>query len=338
MAHDHGSQTGRMTAFIAIIVVTSAALAISFGYITLHNPESDTTPTTQPEYPTITLPNSTVIHNPISINGDTEFNSMALLNEWQGDGTPSSPYIIQGLDITSPDICVDIVSVVETHAIIRNCRFHTTAEWAGIGINLWETSNIHIQTCIFDTCEWGVNFFKSQNCGISDCIIQGAGFGINVSFSESVHVQNVYVYNNTAGMLVDNSVEVVIRDNLVFYNEYSIDLWYTSNSTLENNTVISNQNGILIAGLGSNITVLENTVTDNSGNGLELGEYSSYVHVVGNRFGWNNDQNGVDNGTNNMWDDGVSMGNAWSDYSGDGGYVIFGSAESIDHFPSLYKR
>jgi parallel beta-helix repeat protein len=342
ITYSNGSQAGRITALIAIIVVISGAIAFSIGYFTFLNPitpEMPTIPTTTlPEIPTITLPNATEIHSPLFIDGDDELVSIALQEEWPGEGTPSSPYVIQGLEISSNETCIYIINIVEIHVVIRNCIFYSTNEWYGAGVEIWETSNVRVETCIFYGSGWGVNFVMSQNCGISNSIIQGTEFGVNVSFSEFIHVRNVIVCNNTAGMLIDNSVEVVIRDNQVFRNEYSIDLWYVSNSVLKNNNVTNNQNGILIAGPGSNVTVLENTMTDNTGNGLELGEYASFIHVVGNRFGWNLDYNAVDNGTNNMWDDGVRIGNAWSDYNGDGGYVLPGSAESIDHYPSLYER
>jgi len=44
--------------------------------------------------------------------------------------------------------------------------------------------------------------------------------------------------------------------------------------------------------------------------------------------------NGFDEGTDNQWDDGISKGNAWSDYSGTGTYPVDGTANSIDHYPS----
>lgn len=337
MTYSDGSQAGKITALIAIVVIISGAIAISIGYITWLGPDTNTTPTFTTT-PTITLPNATTTHSPISINGDGELISIALQEEWLGEGTPSNPYIIQGLEIISEESCIYITNVVETHVVIRNCIFRGTHEWYGAGVDIWETSNVYIETCIFSGGMCGANFVMAQNCGVSNSIVQGFEVGVNVSFSEYIQVQNLLVYNNTAGMFIDNCADVIISNNQVFQNEYSIDLWYTSKSTLENNNVTNNQNGILIAGPGRNVTVLENTVTDNEGNGLELGEYASFTLVVGNRFGWNLDHNAVDNGTNNLWDDGASIGNAWSDYNGDGGYPIPGSAESIDHYPSLYER
>jgi hypothetical protein len=62
--------------------------------------------------------------------------------------------------------------------------------------------------------------------------------------------------------------------------------------------------------------------------------------LFGNKIGWNGgpmsgDYNAMDYGSNNTWDDGVSAGNAWHDYSGTGMYSIYGSAGSVDRYPSL---
>ncbi len=39
-------------------------------------------------------------HNPIRINSNAEFASLAGIEGWLGDGSPGNPYIIEGYDIT----------------------------------------------------------------------------------------------------------------------------------------------------------------------------------------------------------------------------------------------
>lgn len=51
---------------------------------------------------------------------------------------------------------------------------------------------------------------------------------------------------------------------------------------------------------------------------------------------YNNEANGYDEGISNSWDNGTH-GNFWSDYRGEGDYLIAGSANSTDHPPSLLK-
>jgi hypothetical protein len=45
-------------------------------------------------------------------------------------------------------------------------------------------------------------------------------------------------------------------------------------------------------------------------------------------------RNAQDDGMENTWDDGVSIGNFWGDYSGTGLYWIAGQAQSVDRFPN----
>lgn len=45
-----------------------------------------------------------------------------------------------------------------------------------------------------------------------------------------------------------------------------------------------------------------------------------------------------DEGADNTWDDGVSTGNYWADYSGTGSYSISGSAASVDCYPQQLVR
>jgi hypothetical protein len=56
-----------------------------------------------------------------------------------------------------------------------------------------------------------------------------------------------------------------------------------------------------------------------------------------NQLGWNTANNAQDDGSGHMWDDGVSQGNAWSDYDEVGDYSIPGSAGSVDSYPSLLE-
>ena len=43
--------------------------------------------------------------------------------------------------------------------------------------------------------------------------------------------------------------------------------------------------------------------------------------------------NAEDDGLNNTWDDGISEGNYWSDWDGDGEYEISGYANAVDRYP-----
>jgi len=45
----------------------------------------------------------------------------------------------------------------------------------------------------------------------------------------------------------------------------------------------------------------------------------------------------MDDGVNNVWDDGVSLGNYWSDYDGSGPYEVWGDAGAVDRWPMFIE-
>ncbi len=58
------------------------------------------------------------------------------------------------------------------------------------------------------------------------------------------------------------------------------------------------------------------------------------MQTHGNQLGYNGESNASDEeGTDNSWDDGVSLGNYWGDYDGTGVYTIPGSTGSVDRYP-----
>ncbi|MCK4566405.1 MAG: hypothetical protein KAU48_03760, partial [Candidatus Thorarchaeota archaeon] len=78
-----------------------------------------------------------------------------------------------------------------------------------------------------------------------------------------------------------------------------------------------------------------NIAINNSRYGFYLNVMSNDNVLYLNRLGYNAEYNALDNGKrdSNIWDDGVSVGNWWSDYDGTGTYDIMGFAYSIDRYP-----
>lgn len=108
--------------------------------------------------------------------------------------------------------------------------------------------------------------------------------------------------------------------------------------------------------VNTNISIIENClISDNPGNGITLTNSSHNLvvnnqikinqqigllinsginnSIYGNQFCNNSASNAFDDGALNRFDDTISQGNLWSDYSGSGFYYIEGSAGSVDHFP-----
>lgn len=170
---------------------------------------------------------------------------------------------------------------------------------------------------------------------IDDCDFQGthSAQGVIVSDSISVIVTQCALEScNNYGVGVADSLHVLIDENVIEDCGQGIVL-YSNNVSVQNNEVLeSTRYGIYIAGNNSLIT--GNDVVHSEGIGIYIEENAHSNRIFDNSIGWNLGGNAQDNGTANEWDDGISLGNRWSDYSGAGVYNIDGTAGSVDHFPS----
>ncbi|MGY5853751.1 MAG: NosD domain-containing protein [Candidatus Thorarchaeota archaeon] len=161
----------------------------------------------------------------------------------------------------------------------------------------------------------GIVLAFSFNCTLSDIRVSSAETGIHMYYSDNT---TLYANNvrdcSLSGILVSSSFDCTLIHNTVRYNS---------------------EDGIRLS-ISRRCILISNTINDNSGNGISLRDTSNYNVLYSNVFYRNTLPNGYDNGFNNQWDDGVSIGNAWDDYVGTGNYTIDGPSASEDHFPSLY--
>jgi hypothetical protein len=81
--------------------------------------------------------------------------------------------------------------------------------------------------------------------------------------------------------------------------------------------------------------IINNSIYANSQRGVHIEVFSENNTIYGNSIGWNNDQNAIDDGENTMFSDGINTGNRWADLDIGEEYLIPGSANSLDPFPSL---
>ncbi|MFW9976134.1 MAG: hypothetical protein ACFFDQ_12760, partial [Candidatus Thorarchaeota archaeon] len=61
-------------------------------------------------------------HGPIFITSNQDFIDQG----WPGNGSESNPYMIEGLNITSPQICIEIRNV-DVHFTVKDCYLQPTA-------------------------------------------------------------------------------------------------------------------------------------------------------------------------------------------------------------------
>jgi len=75
----------------------------------------------------------------------------------------------------------------------------------------------------------------------------------------------------------------------------------------------------------------------NDGVGVVYEYGSVFGFITYNTIGWNEEGNAYESGGYGQWDDGISIGNTWSDYESPPTYPIPGPAESVDDYPRVIK-
>ncbi len=162
--------------------------------------------------------------------------------------------------------------------------------------------------------------------------------GVALEYCQDCHVVDVDSMNSYAGLAVLNSNDTSVT-NCVLNGSYVGGMvgpaW---NCTMDFNEICGNQMVGVQFSESYNCTITRNWIYENGGPGVILS--GSNNMLFGNKIGWNSgpffgDCNAYDYGLNNTWDNGVSVGNAWHDYSGTGVYSIYGMAGSVDRYPSL---
>lgn len=207
-----------------------------------------------------------VSHDPIMIDGNNDFITRATTEGWPGDGTLSSPYIIEKFSISgSPGRNMIEIRGTNVYFRIQHCSL-----WGGeLGISLTKVENGYLSNNIIYDNHAGIVLWDSSN--------------YNVIINNNVHSSNV------EGIGLHFSNNNIITGNTVYKNQGGILLWEsTSFNTVINNSAYSNNvEGIGLHAANNNI-VTGNTVYDNDG-GFTLWEYSSYNEIINNSAYSNNE-------------------------------------------------
>ena len=236
---------------------------------------------------------------PIFIWGNGDFT--AANGVVSGDGTPATPYIIEGWSINASRGAASagiLVGLTTAHFIIRNVSVHDGLFAAKDGIQLSWVANGRIE-----------NTFTANNVN-----------GINVQGPPG----NVTVANNTVyanwfrGITARQMVDLTLENNWITEHRlFAIQIVQSDFVLVRGNNATSNDLPGVDVELSTNVTVTGNRIAENGVDGIHLAS-SFDVLVHHNTFLNNGPPQAFDNfGPQNAFDDGYpSGGNFWSDYTG----------------------
>ena len=242
-------------------------------------------------------------HSPIIINYESDFQT----NGIPGDGSPSTPYLIENYNITT-DINFPItINNIQAHILIQNNYFNGLSSSVR-GINLINVSNCIIQSNIIEHCFKGIYLgTKCSNILISQDIISETNDGaIQVdeeSFNNTIEKNQIYysanagikitdrcydnlvsensVYNTqSGGAIFMHSSEATISDNYFFQGDRGIYFVENNNSIISNNIITGSIVGIQLFNSSHNL-LQNNTIIDSLSSGFQLeGDSNNFTENV----------------------------------------------------------
>ncbi|MFW9854932.1 MAG: nitrous oxide reductase family maturation protein NosD [Candidatus Thorarchaeota archaeon] len=207
---------------------------------------------------------SYLVHPPIYIDGNLDFFSHVMAENWPGNGTLASPYVIAGLNITGPPD-VDLIGIRNTDVLfyINNCRL----EGGNGGIELNNVTNAHV---------------------LGNIILNNVGPGIRASFGNTNTISgNTIMENDGAGITLRFVENTTISSNFIDNNAgKGINLDFSRFAAISNNILTNNQNEGLRLDISVGGIIIGNTVTHNGNNGIDMHD-SSDSTITGNTFNHN---------------------------------------------------
>ncbi|MHA1248149.1 MAG: NosD domain-containing protein [Candidatus Thorarchaeota archaeon] len=181
----------------------------------------------------------------------------------------------------------------------------------------YTTAYFVIYSCRFIGASIAAVLFRNVTHGmILNCTISHALRGVYLFNARQCTVYGNNFLRNSVGVVLRSSDLNRVAENRIHHNGIGINVDHSKNNTIVSNVVVGNGD--------TGVSLIEST--DN--------------RVYRNEIGWNGasvrikERNAVDTTGLNQWDDGVRVGNKWSDYEGPDTYAIPGNENATDRFPS----
>jgi len=239
---------------------------------------------------------------PILAYSDTDMDNYASILLWEGNGSPDTPYIIDGYNITSDGTCIEIRNTIRAFEI-RNCYLSSVSGYDGTGIQINNVTKAAIVDTFVLNKVKSIDIMNTPVPYIENCTIHDSNT-ISLSNCTGATLTECEIYDNLQfGIQMVECNNSLISNNEIHNNgaqgvhaESSDFLAITSNNFAKNY-----DEGILLFEC-NNATISDNDIWENDypggGSGLDI-EEGSYFLIEANRI-WNNSNTGVysDNANN----------------------------------------
>jgi parallel beta-helix repeat protein len=212
---------------------------------------------------------------------------------------------------------------------VRNIAVHNNT----IGISFQRSTLCELSRIVGYYNSWtAAILWQSRDMTITECDINDNLKGIGIESTIDSIVGNSTLSGNNEAVNLVNSSNCTLIDNQLHRNGDGIFLGDSDMCIIKGNYLNNNGRGILLNS-SSYCLIIENFVANNTGVGIALDATSHSNEIYANIFAFNS-PNAICEGHSNHWDNQADTGNSWSDYNGEGPYII--DEDDQDNFPSLY--
>ena len=198
--------------------------------------------------------------------------------------------------------------------------------------------NLLIKNQFLCNTSFGLIFYYCSFSKVINNTLNNNYMGMNLRFSGySEIVNNTCKSNRGTGIEMSTSVYMTVANNTIESNILGIGFSQVLFSNITQNYIIQNDRGIFISYNCELIEVSFNRFAKNVDYAVNIRGKINFIHH--NSFFYNNkysSSQAYDSGSGNYWYDTISLeGNYWSDWNQTNGYIIDGSAGSIDLYPLI---
>jgi parallel beta-helix repeat protein len=190
-------------------------------------------------------PAQTGVDPPLLVDSDAEMANLGL----PGDGSPSNPYIIEGLNISAESPCIRITEVSASF-VIRDCFLRASA---GTCLRFLNVSDGRVEDCVLIGTEYAVYCQASSGVHLSGNTIYDAGYAIYILDSRFCSISGSTIYACSVGISFQSARNSSCVDNTIYGNSGTgVDISADSlNNTFVTNVLGWNSQGTL--GWGNSI-------------------------------------------------------------------------------------
>ncbi len=236
-------------------------------------------------------PLTSIIHDPIFIDGDDGVKNWTAFPDKTGSGTFGDPYVIQNFEINAGGAVSGIyIRDSDVYVEIVECSCILSTSILEAGIRLFNCSNIKIINCTSQNNEQGIMLEGiSHNNTLSGNIVRYNDYEGIILYSSANNTisENIVSYNTGDGIDLETSSGNSLFGNTANNNGYvGFFLSSSDNNTLSGNTAISNHRDGFLLQSSDNNTILDNTVNYNTDYGIRQ-ITSSYNILIGNLASYN---------------------------------------------------